>query len=209
MKLIDLSVNDFYKELASDSPAPGGGSVAAVEASFGCGLLSMVCELTAKNKKYLEKAAKYKAIQAEADQLAKEALETIDKDTEAFLAVSNAFSLPKETEEEKEIRKQTIQEGLKGCCYPPMQTMNIAYLGLKQIETVSEDYNTNAASDLGSAVAALKAALQSAYLNVLINIGGIQDTDFTEKMNDQAEELYQISNKLAETLSQKITDSLK
>ena len=77
MKLIDLTVNDFYKELASDSPAPGGGSVAAVEASFGCGLLSMVCELTAKNKKFLDHAEKYKAIQAEADQLAKEALETM------------------------------------------------------------------------------------------------------------------------------------
>ena len=90
-----------------------------------------------------------------------------------------------------------------------MQTMNIAYLGMKQIEAVSENYNTNAASDLGSAVAALKAALQSAYLNVLINIGGIQDADFTGKMNDQAEELYQIGSKLADTLSQKIIDSLK
>ena len=113
MKLIDYTVEGFYRELASDSPAPGGGSTAAVEASFGCGLIAMVCELTIRNKKFADEADKYRKILEEAHRLCEQVQLTIDKDTDAFMVVSRAFSLPKETDEEKAVRKQTIQEGLK------------------------------------------------------------------------------------------------
>ena len=209
MKLIDYTIEGFYKELASDSPAPGGGSTAAVEASFGCGLIAMVCELTIRNKKFADDTEKYQKILEEAHRLGDQVQITIDKDTDAFMLVSRAFSLPKETDEEKQARKQAIQEGLKGCCYPPMETMKIAYDGLKLAAGLIQKYNTNAASDLGSGVASLKAALHSAYLNVLINIGSIQDQAFVAEMEKEAETLYKEGTAIANSLFGIIADSLK
>ena len=209
MKLIDYTVEGFYKELASDSPAPGGGSTAAVEASFGCGLIAMVCELTIRNKKFADEADKYQKILEEAHRLGEQVQLTVDRDTDAFMVVSKAFSLPKETDEEKAVRKQTIQEGLKGCCYPPLETMKISYEGLKLVAGLIQKYNTNAASDLGSGVASLKAALHSAYLNVLINISGIQDQAFVKEMEKEAEALYKEGTAIANSLYGIIADSLK
>lgn len=208
MKLIDMTLKGFTEELSGNSPAPGGGSTAAVEGAFGAGLVSMVCELTLGNKKYEEHHAKAEAIRKEAVTLKDELLKTVDEDTEAFNLVSAAFGLPKETDEEKAARRTAIQDGLKQCCLPPLKVMNCAYASLKLADQLIGSYNTSTASDLGTGISSLKTALHGAYLNVLINAGSIKDEGFVAEKKAEAQCLYDEGNKLAEILSKQVLEEL-
>ena len=125
MDLAERSVRDFVDTVASDAPAPGGGSVAALEASIGAALTGMVACLTQGRKKYAEYAENAALVQAHAEDLQKRLLSLMDEDSEAFNRVSAAFSLPKDTDEEKAARSAAIQEGLKGCTRTPLEMMRL------------------------------------------------------------------------------------
>jgi len=187
MQLIDHTIKDFSALLASEAPAPGGGSTAALEGALGASLLKMVGHLTAGRKKYEEHEGFISGLIEEAEKIRIEFLKVIDEDTHAYNQVSAVFEMPKDTDEEKAARKAAMQEGLKACTKPPYKMMVLCEKALDIATQAMGKTNTNAASDFGVAALSLKAAAQGAWLNVLINIGGIEDVEFADEYHDSGE----------------------
>ena len=189
MKLADLKVTEFVDLLASDAPAPGGGSAAALEGAIGAALTAMVCGLTKGKKKFAE--FNDLAVEAEVKALALKDrfVDVMDRDTEAFNVVSAAFGMPKETDEEKAARSAAIQKGLEGCTATPFEMMEIAVETLELTDSILGKSNDSAASDLGVSALSLRAAIQGAWLNVLINIGSLKNTELAESYRAKGQAL--------------------
>ena len=126
MELAELTTRGFSELLASDAPAPGGGSAAALEGALGAALIAMVCRLTADKPGYREHRETVLAVQEQAEALRVRFLDAMERDTESFRRVSDAFALPKATEEEKAARSAAIQRGMAGCMAPPLEVMDLA-----------------------------------------------------------------------------------
>lgn len=189
MKLAEMTVTQFADVLASDAPAPGGGSVAALEGALGAALTAMVCTLTEGKKQYADHRDFVLEVQAKASALQAKFIDVMDRDTEAFMVVSRAFSMPKATDEEKTARSAAIQKGLVGCTETPFEMMNLAAEAIALTESLLGRFNESAASDLGVAALSLRAAVQGAWLNVLINIGSLKDKELAERYRVEGEEL--------------------
>ena len=169
MKLADMTVTAFTDTVASDAPAPGGGSVAALAGSIGAALTAMVACLTQGRKKYADFAAYAAQVEEKGNDLKHRLMDVMDLDTEAFNLVSAAFGMPKTTDEEKAARSAAIQEGLKACTKTPMEMMELMDETIALAHSLLEKgFNDTAASDLGVAFLSLKAGIQGAWLNVLI-----------------------------------------
>ncbi len=190
MDLSEMQVKDFVAALASEAPAPGGGSAAALYGAMGAGLTAMVACLTQGRKKYADCAVFAAHVQEEENACLTRLLDVMDRDTEAFQMVSAAFSLPKNTEEEKAARSAAIQEGLKASTMTPMECMELSARALEICRDFLEaGFNTSSASDLGVAFLSLKSAILGAWLNVLINISSIKDPDFAREARSRGEAL--------------------
>lgn len=189
MKLAEMKVTQFADVLASDAPAPGGGSVAALEGALGAALTAMACTLTEGKKQYADHRDFVLEVQAKASALQAKFIDVMDRDTEAFMVVSRAFSMPKATDEEKAVRSAAIQKGLVGCTETPFEMMNLAAETIALTESLLGRFNESAASDLGVAALSLRAAVQGAWLNVLINIGSLKDKELAESYRTKGEEL--------------------
>lgn len=209
MKLIEMTLTGFVDTAASDAPAPGGGSVSALEGALGAALTSMVCALTLGKKKYADVQDLAASTEKQAIALKDRYLDIIDRDTEAFNAVSAVFSMPKETDADKAARKAAMQAALKLCTATPMEMMELAVETLRMIDTVSGKLNASAASDLGCAILAMKSAIQGAWLNVLINVGGIDDAAFAQEAREKGEQMLAEALPLADRLFGEIENSLK
>ncbi len=208
MKLTELKVNEFVDVLASDAPAPGGGSASALAGSLGIGLASMVASLTVGREKYKDSEEVMQEIIKKAEPLKKLILETIDKDTEAFNGVTAVFKMPKETDEDKAARKAAMQEALKQSTKVPFSMMEYALQSLEIAEKALGKFNVNAASDLGVAALNLKSAVQGAWLNVLINLPGIKDESFVNEYKTKGNEIIQKALPLADKIYNEILESL-
>lgn len=208
MKLADQTVTSFVDLMASDAPAPGGGSAAALEGALGTALTAMVCALTQGKKKYAEYAELTAEVGEKAQMLKAQYVDVIDRDTEAFNAVSAVFAMPKDTDEEKAARSAAMQEALKGCTKTPFEMMELAAKALELTDSVVDRSNASAASDLGCAALSLKAAIQGAWLNVLINIGGLKDQAFAEQYRSEGETLLKKALPLADSIYAKVLNSL-
>lgn len=204
MKLVDMSVTQFVDVTASSAPAPGGGSVAALECALGAALTAMVCNFTTGRKKYAAFEEKALAAEQQALALKARAADIIDRDTEAFNAVSAVFAMPRDTDEQKAARRDAMQAALKGCTKTPLEAMDCARETLLLIESMLSGFNTSAASDLGCAALSLKAGLQGAWLNVLINLSGIDDAAFTAEARAQGEAVLSAALPLADHIYQTI-----
>ena len=180
MKLAEMTVTQFAQVLASDAPAPGGGSTAALAGALGAALTAMVCELTVGKKQFAEVREDLLAVQAQASDLQSRFLVVMDRDTDAFLVVSNAFAMPKATDEEKAARSAAIQKGLEGCTATPFEMMELAAQTIELTESMLGRFNTASASDLGVGALSLRTAVQGAWLNVLINIGSLKNKELAE-----------------------------
>ena len=200
MKLADLKVTEFVDLLASDAPAPGGGSAAALEGAIGAALTAMVCGLTKGKKKFAE--FNDLAVEAEVKALALKDrfVDVMDRDTEAFNVVSAAFGMPKETDEEKAARSAAIQKGLEGCTATPFEMMEIALETLELTDSILGKSNDSAASDLGVSALSLRAAVQGAWLNVLINIGSLKNKELAEDYRVKGEALLAKALPLADKI---------
>jgi len=198
MKLVEQKIHEFTAELASDSPAPGGGSASAYMGAQGAALTAMVCTLTLGKAKYAENHALAAETRAKAEQLRQRFLDVIDQDTEAFLVVSSAYGMPKATDEEKAERSAAIQKGLMLCTQTPLLMMELAEQALELIDGLLGKFNENAASDLGVAALSLRACVHGAWLNVLINIGTLKDQEQAAKYRQQGELLLEKSVALAD-----------
>jgi len=215
--LVNLTVKDFVDELASDSPAPGGGSVAALCGSLAAGLASMVGNLTTGkyNFKTSEERIEYKENEArmltmawEAQQMKKQLIEAIDKDTEAFNNYMAALKLPKKTDNEKKVRSEAVQKAIKNATLVPLHTMKLCWEVIVLAETAAKYGNQNAVSDAGvSAITALT-GVKGAYLNVRINLPGVKDEEFKKNILEQAENILKQSIELAEKAEKNVLEKL-
>ncbi len=208
MKLIDHTVNDFIELLASDAPAPGGGSASALMGAVGASLAAMVAGLTLGKEKYREFEAQTQLLQTAGARLQRRFLELIDLDTEAFNEVSAAYKLPKAGEDEKSARRDAIELSLKNATKTPFAMMETAAECLQLVGGAVGKTNASAASDLGVAAYSLRAAVHGAWLNVLINVGGIKDAAFVAQVKTTGQKLLVDSDLYADTISRQIIDSL-
>ena len=208
MKLVEMKVNEFVDLMASDEPAPGGGSAAALEGALGAALTAMVCALTVGKKKYADVQELAIESQKKGNELKAQFVDVIDRDTEAFNAVSAVFAMPKDTDEEKAARKAAMQEALKGCTKTPLEVMEVTYQTLLIIKEMLGGYNTSAASDFGCAALSLKAGIQGAWLNVLINIGGVNDEAFVSEARGKGEAILAKALPLADEIYEEILKTL-
>ena len=200
MKLAELKTAEFVDLLASDAPAPGGGSAAALEGALGAALTAMVCGLTVGKKKYAEFQELAEEAQKKATDLKARFVDVMDRDTEAFNVVSAAFGMPKATDEEKAARSAAIQKGLEGCTKTPFEMMELAVETLELTASILGKSNDSAASDLGVSALSLRAAIQGAWLNVLINIGSLKDTALAEDYRKKGEALLAQALPLADQI---------
>ncbi|HEY5615031.1 MAG TPA: cyclodeaminase/cyclohydrolase family protein [Bacteroidota bacterium] len=187
--LADKTVSGFLDEVASNSAAPGGGSVAALAGALGAGLTSMVCRLTVGKKKYAEVEAEMQELLRYSEDLRAQFTALIEKDTEAFNSVMRAFSLPKDTDDEKHFRSGAIQEATKSAALVPLDVMEVCERSLPLTLAVATKGNVNSISDAGVAAAMIRAACISAALNVRINLSTIQDDTFVHDTGLKAENL--------------------
>lgn len=187
MKLADMTVTEYCKAVASSSPAPGGGSAAALMGAQGAGLVAMVAQMSKGKKKFLDYTSLYEEVIAACEPLADKLVVQIDTDTEAYNRVAAAFKLPKQTEEEVSTRKQAIKEASLYAARVPFETMNLCQAGLKQASALAEHFNTNCASDLGVGVMNLKDGMRGAWMNVRINLIGMEGEEADQLLNDGRE----------------------
>mgnify|MGYP001105903915 FL=1 len=200
MKLAELKTAEFVDLLASDAPAPGGGSAAALEGALGAALTAMVCSLTIGKKKYAEFEELAAEAQKKAAGLKARFVDVMDRDTEAFNVVSAAFGMPKATDEEKAARSAAIQKGLEGCTKTPFEMMELAVETLELTASILGKSNDSAASDLGVSALSLRAAIQGAWLNVLINIGSLKNKELAEDYRAKGEALLAKALPLADQI---------
>ena len=206
--LVDLKINEFVDVLSSDAPAPGGGSVAALAGAIGIALAEMVAALTTGKAKYQEHEALVQEILVEAAQLKPQFLAAVDRDTQAYNLVMSAYSLPRETAEDKALRSQAIQDATKEATLVPFELMQLSLQALTCASKAIGKTNTNAASDLGVCALQLKTALQGAWLNVLINLSGIKDEQFVAEYQKAGLVLYNNGTTLADAIYSEILNSL-
>ncbi|KPK74083.1 MAG: hypothetical protein AMJ89_06945 [candidate division Zixibacteria bacterium SM23_73] len=181
----------FIDQVASSSPAPGGGSVSAAAGALASALSSMVCRLTIGKKRFKEVEDELKQVLEKAEGIKKQMREFIIKDAESFDRVMNAFKLPKYTDEEKEKRNVAVQEATKGAIGVPLQVMEKALEALGITKAVVEKGNPNMISDAGVSSLMARTAAEGAYLNVRINLNSIEDQDFVTNTRQKADSLKQ------------------
>ena len=188
-RLASMNLYEFAEELASDSPAPGGGSVAALNGSLSAGLSTMVGNLTYGKRSYKAVKAEMIDVSTKGQQLKDFFTDSIDKDTEAFDKVMAAFSLPKKSDEEIAARKQAIQDATKEATLVPFTVLEKSKEAAQLALIVSEKGNQNSLSDSGVAGLAAAAAAEGALYNVMINLDGIDDEIFKEETAQKAVQL--------------------
>lgn len=189
----NLTLDQFTRDTASDSPVPGGGSIAAVCGALSASLTSMVANLTVGKKKYADVEKDMIDIAVKAETIRQKMLNYIEEDCDAFNIVMDAFKLPKETDEEKNNRTNAIQDGLKKAASVPFEIAETAYEILDLAEFVVLKGNSNAVTDgLISAMTARTAVL-AALLNVKINLDSIKDEEFVVDLRKKVIALEQDS----------------
>jgi len=198
----------FIDQVASSSPAPGGGSVSAACGALAGALSSMVCRLTIGKKKFKEVTDELKGVLEKAEQIRKQMEEFIIKDAESFDKVMDAFKLPKYTDEEKEKRNQAIQEATKGAISVPLQVMEKGLDALKLSQIAVEKGNPNMISDAGVSALTARTALEGAYLNVRINLNSIEDRNFVTSIKEKADSLRKEALLLAQEIEKKVEEKL-
>ncbi len=196
--LVSMSVKDFNDEVSRDTPAPGGGSVSAFAGSLGAALCSMVANLTSSKSSYENCSKEMIEAAVKAQKIKDELIIQIDEDTRAFSQYMDAMRLPKNTEEEKRVRKEKMEEGLKKAIEVPVNTAKLGLQALEVLLPVCEKGNKNSQSD--GAVGALMAftCVTGALFNVIINLSGISDETYKNEMRNKCTEIYQKACELKE-----------
>jgi len=209
MKLMDLTVKGFIEELGSNSPAPGGGSVSALAGSMGAALASMVASLTVGKESFKENEEKMREVAQKGVELKERLGILVDEDTNAFNHVMAAFQMPKGTDEEKAARSRAIQEATKQAALLPLEVARhcLAVMELSRVAVTCG--NPNALSDAGVSGLMAYAGLQGAIYNVEINLGGIKDQEFNQKLAAEKDRLLREGQRLADEVGQMVRQKLR
>lgn len=193
MELKSLSVKEFIDKVTGNDPVPGGGSVSALNGSLAASLAAMVANLTVGRKKYAEVNDKMEELSRLATKASEKLLADVDRDAEAYDRVFAAFKLPKETDEEKAVRKEAIQRETKRAAEVPMEVAHTAFSVLPLIEAVATMGNSNAITDATVAMMCARTAVIGALLNVRINLTSITDEAFVKTMTEEADRLEAVA----------------
>ncbi len=197
-KLVNLTVSDFIKEVASDKPAPGGGSVSALGGALAAALTVLVGKTTVGKEKYADVQEEMEEIVSKGTELHKKLTKSVDEDTEAFNQILSAYRMPKD---EPEVRSRAIQEALKQAAEVPLQVAKISFEVLDFAIAVAERGNKNAVTDSGVAALFAEAAIVGALYNVKINLLSIKDEDVKNKfIHEMKEILDKIASKREEAM---------
>jgi len=202
MALADLSIKEFLAKTASNSPVPGGGSIAALSAAIAASLSEMVAHLTIGKKGYEALEEEMQEIAKDAFQYRERLIRYIDKDSNAYNGVMGAFKLPKGTEQERNNRERAIQEALINATLVPLDVARDAFKIIELAGKVVKQGNKNAVTDAAVAVMMARTAALSALYNVKINLASIKDTDFVEEIREEIKHMEsEIVNREREILS--------
>ncbi len=188
-KLADMSVRDFSDETASESPAPGGGSVSAYMGSLGAALGTMVANLSSHKRQWDDRWEEFSVWAEKGIALQDQLTKLVDEDTDAFNKIMDAFKLPKQTDEEKDARNKAIQEATKNAILVPFRIMETAYQSLEVIQVMVEIGNPNSVTDAGVGALAVRSAVKGAFMNVRINAKDLDDKKFVEEIIKKGEKI--------------------
>jgi len=207
-KLVSMNLSDFADETASESPAPGGGSIAAYIGALGVSLATMVANLSSHKKGWDERWEEFSDWAEKGQQYKNELVRLVDADTRAFNQIMDAFALPRSTDEEKATRKKAIQEATKKAIEIPFAVMQNAYGSMEVIRAMAETGNPNSISDAGVGALCARSAVMGAFMNVRINAAGYDDKDFVKdvvaKGKDIENKAIEMENEILKIVNQKI-----
>lgn len=201
MGLTDLSLESFVNALSARESVPGGGSAAAGVGAMGVALLVMIA-------RYATDTDKYKSIIEALEDEKNSLVLLVNRDAEAFKTVMEAYKLPKDTEEQKKVREEKIQASLREAADVPYDTLRTAASTIKYMEILEADCKRSMISDLGVASSLLKSAIESAFLNVLINVSSIRDKEFAQALLKDAESIRIGSIKVLDKIFRRVEESL-
>lgn len=193
-RLIDLTVKHFAEETSRESPAPGGGTIAAYMGALAAALGTMVANLSSHKRGWDTQWEKFSRWADRGQEQIAELLELVDEDTEAFNRTMSAFALPKQTAEDKAARSKAIQEATLYATQVPLHTMQAAYCTFDICRAMAEEGNPNSVSDAGVGALAARAAVLGAGLNVKINAGGLKDRETADRLIAEANQLIAKAN---------------
>ena len=186
-RLIDLTVSGFVDETASESPAPGGGSVSALVGAFGASLGSMVANLSSHKRGWDDRWEEFSDWAEKGKYFHQELLRCVDEDTHAFNRLMEAMGMPKASEQEREERQKSIVMATKNAINVPFRVMQLAKESMEVLKAMAETGNPNSVSDAGVGALCAMTAVEGAWLNVKINASGFTEREFTERILEQAE----------------------
>ena len=181
-RLTSLSLSDFADLTASESPAPGGGSISAYIGALGAALGTMVANLSSHKKGWDDQWETFSDWAEKGETCKNELLRLVDQDTKAFNGIMTAFALPKTSVEEKASRTRAIQEATKIAMEVPLKVMRQAYASLELLRAMAESGNPNSVSDAGVGALCARSAVMGAFLNVRINAGGCDDQQYVDAL---------------------------
>jgi glutamate formiminotransferase/formiminotetrahydrofolate cyclodeaminase len=188
-RLVDMTFEDFVHETASESPAPGGGSISAAVGAMGAALATMVANLSAHKRGWDQRWEEFSEWAERGKAIHDELLRLVDEDTAAFNALMAAFGLGQANDEEKAARREAIQEATRRAMEVPLQVMERALASMEVIAAMADRGNPNSVSDAGVGALCARSAVMGAFLNVKINAGGLEDRTLAEQMLARANEL--------------------
>ena len=206
MMLSKKPVSEFISILGSEAPVPGGGSTSALSGALGVALIAMVANLTVGKQKYSECEELNQFALEESKKLCVELITLIDRDAEAYSKVADAYKLPKGTAKEKTARNAAIAEATLGATEAPFEIMQAALKALYLCKSLVGKSNENAASDLGVSALNLFSCINGAWLNVLINLGGIENATTAEYFKSKGQEIVETAKKEAEYIYDAVKD---
>lgn len=200
----DKTLKVFLEETASKAPVPGGGSIAAMSAATAAALTEMVANLTIGKKGYDDVQEEMTELASTLPSVREGFIADIDRDAKAFNKVMDAFKLPKETDEEKAVRRNAIQDGMKNAATVPLEVARDAFGIMEFASKVVEKGNKNAVTDGAVAAMMARTAVLSALFNVKINLGSIKDEDFVSKVAAEVAELESNVQKIEKEILDKV-----
>lgn len=212
MKFCDDTIKKFINDLESDMPAPGGGSVAGLIAALSGALNSMVYSLTVGKKSYMALDEKTQDIirkfQAKSLEFSKRSLEIMDEDRENFLKLMDCYKMPKDNDEEKEIRKKAIKENTIKSMEAPLALARECVMFYENLKVMAEYGNKMLLSDLGISAILLHSAIESSIINVKVNLNGLRSEEFFEELDKELIKMLERSieekNKISEIVDKVI-----
>ena len=204
-----MDMKDFLNVLASKEPVPGGGGACGYVAAVGMALGNMVLSLTTGEKKYAEYQEEIEELIVKAGDITNRLYECMDKDAKAFKPLSEAYGLPKDTEEQLEHRNKVMENALLIASEAPLSMMELIVEAIKLIDRISVIGSRLAISDAGVGVQMCKAALNGASLNVYINTKLMKDRELAEDMNFKADKLLAQAAQIEEETFGRVMDAVR